>query len=320
MASIKVGVLRGGISDEHKVSLKTGESVLSNLPEKYSGHDIILTKSGEWYFRGWPAQPERIFRSLDVIFNALHGRYGEDGKVQQLLETFKIPYTGSGILASALGMNKILSRESFARSGLKIPLGDFATDNESSFESANRIIKKIPPPWIVKPASSGSSFGVIIARDFNALIKAIGDNLGLDSRVIIEEYIPGREATCGVLERFRGQEHYTLPIIEIIPPPDSDFFDYSAKYSGETQELCPANFDPEIKLVIEEMARKAHIALGCRHYSRADFIISPKGIYILEVNTLPGLTEHSLLPKAIKAVGSSYAELLDHLITLALNK
>lgn len=318
--AIKVGVLRGGISDEYKISLKTGESVLANLPEKYSGHDVILNKTGEWYFQGMPAYPERIFRSVDVIFNALHGHYGEDGKVQQLLEAFNMPYTGSGILASSLGMNKILSREAFARAGLKVPVSDYANDNESSFEAARRIMRKVGPPWVVKPASSGSSIGVSIVKNFDDLIKAIGETLNLDNRIIVEEYLAGREVTCGVLERFRGEEHYALPIIEIIPPADSDFFDYRAKYSGKTQEICPANLNLEIKRMIEDMARKAHIALGCRHYSRADFIVSPQGIYILEVNTLPGLTAESLLPKAVKAVGSSYSEFLDHLISLALNR
>lgn len=317
---IKVGVLRGGLSDEFEVSLKTGECVLSNLPEKYSSHDIILHKTGEWFFDGKINFPERIFRSVDVVFNALHGHYGEDGKVQQLFETFNVPYTGSGIFASALGMNKILSRESFLRAGLRVPEGDFADDNESSFQAARRIMKKLGPPWIVKPASSGSSVGVSIARNFNDLVKFIGEGFNYGNKIIAEEYIPGREATCGVLENFRGEEHYTLPVIEIIPPDCSDFFDYGAKYSGETREICPANLNLDVKRNIEEMARKAHIALGCRHYSRADFIISPKGIYILEVNTLPGLTAESLLPKAVKAVGSSYAELLDHLIGLALKK
>lgn len=317
---IKVGVLRGGLSDESEISLKTGECVLSNLPDKYSGHDIILHKTGEWFLDGKFNFPERIFRSVDVVFNALHGYYGEDGKVQQLFETFQVPYTGSGVFASALGMNKILSRESFLRAGLRVPAGDFSDDNESSFQSAHRIMKKLGPPWVVKPASSGSSVGISIARNFNDLIKSIGESFNYGNKIIVEEYIQGREVTCGVLENFRGQEHYTLPVIEIVPPDSSDFFDYGAKYSGETREICPADLSLDVKRNIEEVARKAHIALGCRHYSRADFIISPKGIYILEVNTLPGLTAESLLPKAVKAVGSSYSELLDHLITLALKK
>lgn len=318
--AIKVGVLRGGLSKEHRISLKTGECVLANLPQKYSGHDIILTPKGEWYFQKWPSYPERIFRSVDVIFNALHGKYGEDGKVQQLLEAFNIPYTGSGILSSALGMNKILSRETFSKAGLKVPLNVFGGGDESALEIANRAIKKIGPPWVVKPISSGSSIGVSIARNFNDLIKSIEDALRIDSKAIVEEHLNGREMTCGVVEMFRGQEHYALPVIEIIPSPNHNFFDYDAKYSGKTEEICPAHIDLQIKKAIEETAKKAHIALGCRHYSRSDFIVSPQEkIYILEINTLPGLTTESLLPKSIRAVGSSYSEFLDHLLTLALN-
>lgn len=322
--AIKVGVLRGGPSSESGVSLRTGEAVLKNLPGKYSGHDIILSKNGKWYFQGWPSHPEKIFRSVDVIFNALHGKYGEDGKVQQLLESFKIPYTGSGILASALGMNKILARDSFLKAGLRVPDADFGSGKESPLNIANKALRKLSPPWVVKPASSGSSVGVSIARNFNDLIKSVEGALNHDDKVIIEEYIYGREITCGILEKFRGQEHYVLPAIEIIPPPARDFFDYQAKYSGETREICPAAIEPKIKKAIEKMAMAAHIALGCRHYSRADFIVSqPLGgseakIYILEINTLPGLTSESLLPKSINAIGSSYSELLDHLIALAL--
>lgn len=324
--AIKVGVLRGGPSSESAVSLKTGEAVLKNLPGKYSGHDIVLSKNGKWYFQGWPSYPEKIFRSVDVVFNALHGKYGEDGKVQQLLESFKVPYTGSGILASALGMNKILARDSFLKAGLRMPGADFGSDKESPLGIANKTLRKLSPPWVVKPASSGSSVGVSIARNFNDLIKSIEEALSHDDKVIIEEYIYGREITCGILEKFRGQEHYALPAIEIIPPPARDFFDYQAKYSGETREICPATIEPQIKKAIEEMARVAHIALGCRHYSRADFIVSrqPHGneskIYILEINTLPGLTSESLLPKSISAIGSSYPEFLDHLIMLALGR
>ncbi len=324
--AIKVGVLRGGPSSESAVSLKTGEAVLKNLPEKYSGYDIILSKNGEWYFQGWPSYPEKIFRSVDIIFNALHGKYGEDGKVQQLLESFNVPYTGSGILASALGMNKILSRDAFLKAGLKMPGADFGSDRETPLGIANRALRKLSPPWAVKPASSGSSVGVSIARNFNDLIKAVNNALNYDNKIIIEEYIYGREMTCGILEKFRGHEHYALPVIEIIPPATHDFFDFEAKYSGETREICPADIEPSIKKAVEEMAKRAHIALGCRHYSRADFIVSQPArkdeakIYILETNTLPGLTSESLLPKSISAVGSSYAELLDHLIMLALDR
>lgn len=321
MSSIRVGVLRGGPSLEHEVSLKTGESVLRNLPQKYSAKDIFISKEGEWYLEGKPAHHERIFRHIDVVFNALHGEYGEDGKVQQLLESFGVPYTGSGALASALGMNKILARQAFKNAGLKIPSGfEIVLENELNelSETAKKIFKTMPPPWVIKYPSGGSSVGVSIAHNFVDLAGALEKVSAFSSKILIEEYIKGREATCGVIDEFRKQKHYALPIVEIIPPAKSGFFSYDAKYGGETRELCPTNFDMAVKKEIEKLAIMAHNSIGARHYSRSDFIVSKKGIYILEINTLPGLTAESLLPKALNAVGSSHKELLEHLISLAL--
>ena len=313
-------MLRGGPSLEHEVSLKTGETVLRNLPEKYSVKDIFISKEGEWHLDGKPAHHERIFRKIDVIFNALHGEYGEDGKVQQLLEAFGVPYTGSGVMASALGMNKILAKQVFKSAGLKVPSGfEVVLENELT-ETANKIFRKMPPPWVIKYPSGGSSVGVFIARNFDDLKGALEKVSPFSSKILIEEYIRGREATCGVIDEFRNQKHYALPVVEIIPPAQSGFFSYEAKYGGETRELCPSNFDMPTKKAIEAMAIAAHNAIGGRHYSRSDFIVSKKGIYILEINTLPGLTAESLLPKALNAVGSSHKELLEHLLGLALAK
>ena len=316
-----IGVIRGGPSAEHDVSLKTGQSVLDNLPPKYKGVDIILTREGDWIFNGRFLSPERIFRQIDAVFIALHGRYGEDGKLQQMLELYNIPYTGSRITASALAMNKRLSRKIAEGIGVFLPRGtEFRRDVFSPQEAAREVIRKISPPWLVKPSASGSSFGISMAEDFHGLIKAVKAAFEHSEEVLVEEFIKGREATCGVLEDFRQKEHYPLPVIEIIPPPESGFFDYDAKYSGKTLELCPSNFDSGTRKKIEEAAVKVHQALGCRHYSRSDFIVSQKGIYYLETNTLPGLTPQSLLPKSLEAVGVSYSEFLDHLITLALTR
>ena len=325
MSSIRVGVLRGGPSLEHEVSIRTGESVLRNLPEKYSAKDIFISKEGEWHLDGKPVHHERIFRRVDVIFNALHGEYGEDGKVQQLLEAYGVPYTGSGVVASALGMNKILARQIFKNAGLKTPSG-FEIVLENGFaETAKKIFRNMPPPWVLKYPSGGSSVGISIARAFEDLAGALEKVSSFSSKILVEEYIKGREATCGVIDEFRNQKHYALPVVEIIPPAQSGFFNYEAKYGGQTRELCPANFDLPTKRAIEAMAVAAHNAIGGRHYSRSDFIVSKKGlpvgrqgIYILEINTLPGLTTESLLPKALNAVGSSHKEFLEHLITLAL--
>ena len=311
-------MLRGGPSLEHEVSLKTGESVLRNLPAKYSAKDIFISKEGEWHLDGKPAHHDRIFRQIDVVFNALHGEYGEDGKVQQLLEAFGVPYTGSGVITSALGMNKILARQAFKSAGLKVPFGFELVLEKELAETAKDIFKKMPPPWVIKYPSGGSSVGVSIARNFDDLEGALEKVSSFSSKILVEEYIRGREATCGVIDKFRNQKYYALPIVEIIPPAQNGFFNYEAKYGGQTRELCPSNFDMPTKRAIETMAITAHNAIGGRHYSRSDFIVSERGIYILEINTLPGLTAESLLPKALNAVGSSHKEFLEHLITLAL--
>ena len=318
MNSIRVGVLRGGPSLEHEVSLKTGESVLRNLPAKYSTKDIFISKEGEWHLDGKSAHHDRIFRQIDVVFNALHGEYGEDGKVQQLLEAFGVPYTGSGVITSALGMNKILARQAFKNARLKVPSGFEIVLENGLAETAKKIFRNMPPPWVIKYPSGGSSVGVSIARNFDDLEGSLEKVSSFSSKILVEEYIRGREATCGVVDEFRNQKHYALPIVEIIPPAKNGFFNYEAKYGGQTRELCPSNFDIPTKRAIETMAITAHNAIGGRHYSRSDFIVSKKGIYILEINTLPGLTAESLLPKALNAVGSSHKELLEHLINLAL--
>ncbi len=325
---IKVGVLRGGPSAEHKVSLKTGEGVLSFLPEKYEGNDIFLSPEGNWFLNGKISYPEQALRSVDVVFNALHGRFGEDGKVQQILETFGVPYTGSGILASATGMNKMLAREAFSSAGLLVPRATVVSGEENVEDAAYKIFRTMGPSLVVKPLSSGSSMGVSIAHDYPELIGAIKRAL-LDEeevselfsrKVIVEEYIKGREASCGIVEDFRNEKYYALPVIEIIPPDESVFFDYEAKYGGKANEICPANFSDSEKSKMENIAREAHKAVGCRHYSRSDFIVSPRGIYILEINTLPGLTKESLLPKSIRAVGVSYSDFLAHLIDKAIGE
>ena len=271
-------MLRGGPSLEHEVSLKTGETVLRNLPAKYSAKDIFISKAGEWHLDGKLAHHDRIFRQIDVVFNALHGEYGEDGKVQQLLEAFGVPYTGSGVMASALGMNKILARQAFKSAGLKVPFGFEIVLENGLAETAKDIFKKMPPPWVIKYPSGGSSVGVSIARNFDDLEGALEKVSSFSSKILVEEYIRGREATCGVIDEFRNQKHYALPIVEIIPPAQSGFFSYDAKYGGQTRELCPSNFDMPTKRAIEAMAITAHNAIGGRHYSRSDFIVSKKSL------------------------------------------
>src|SRR3989344_4232954 len=304
MHKIRVGVLRGGPSSEYDVSLKSGATVLNNLSQdKYSVRDIFIDREGQWHTNGLPIMPHDALTHIDIAFNALHGQYGEDGKVQHILESHGVPFTGSGSFASALGMNKAMSKEKYKKEGLKIPQSRLLESLLDVSKEAHNLFSTFSPPIIVKPVSSGSSMGMALVKDFSDFGKAISNAFDHSNAVLIEEFIKGREATCGVIDDFRDQEYYALPPIEIKPHGNA-LFDYGAKYEGKSDEICPGNFSESEKGEIEKMAIQAHKALGLRHYSRSDFIIHPKrGSFILETNTLPGLTEESLLPKALKAVG-----------------
>lgn len=322
---IKVGVLRGGPSSEYDVSLQTGGNVLKSLRErlsdKYRAYDILIDKQGNWHIDGMPVRPEDLTHRIDVAFNALHGAYGEDGTVQHIFETHGLPFTGSKSLASAVGMNKSLSRKAFQDHGLKVALGkEIASEHiqRNVHEVAHELFRSFPIPAVVKPVSAGSSVGVSIVRTQDELARALTEATRHGSTVLIEEYIDGTEVTVGVIEGFRDQSIYVLPVVEIVP--QTTFFDYEAKYKGKSEEIVPARLSHTIKQELSRLAEKAHKALGLRHYSRSDFIIHPRrGIYILETNTLPGLTNESLVPKALRSVGSDTHELIDHLIRRALN-
>ncbi|MEK7184625.1 MAG: D-alanine--D-alanine ligase [Patescibacteria group bacterium] len=319
MHRIRIGVLRGGPSNEYDVSLKTGATVLNNLShEKYNIKDILIDRNGLWHMQGVPRLPHDVLSNLDVVFNALHGEYGEDGKVQHILETHGIPYTGSNSFSSAIGMNKQMSKEVYKKNKIKTP-GSILLDSLVDFsKNVHEIFRKFPLPMIIKPTTGGSSFGVELVHDYSYLDEAIKKAFEHSRTVLIEEYIKGKEATCGVIDDYRGKEFYTLPPIEIRPH-GNRIFDYDAKYAGKSDEIVPGNFGMEEKSEIEELAIMAHRALGMRHYSRSDFIIHPsRGIFILETNSLPGLTKESLIPKALHAVGATISHFVDHVVGLAL--
>ncbi|MES2314465.1 MAG: D-alanine--D-alanine ligase [Patescibacteria group bacterium] len=322
---IRVGVLRGGPSSEYDISLQTGGNVLKSLREKlsdkYHAYDILIDKKGGWHIDGMPVMPVDLATRLDVAFNALHGAYGEDGTVQHLLEVYGIPFTGSKALPSAVGMNKVLSRKTFEDHGIKVPVGRQILSNDIRDDApavAQELFHSFPIPAFVKPVSGGSSVGMSVVRNQSELIDALRKAADHDVAVLIEEYISGTETTVGVIEGFRNELMYTLPAVEIRPY--STFFDYKAKYEGLSEEIVPARLPHKVKEQLAILAQKAHQALGLRHYSRSDFIIHPRrGIYMLETNTLPGLTDESLIPKALRSVGSDTHELVDHLIRRALN-
>ena len=321
MQKLRVGVLRGGPSSEYDISLKTGSEILTHLPRtKYDVKDVFIDRQGTWHMRGMPMEPHRALSQLDIAFLALHGAYGEDGQIQRLLDAHAIPYTGTGSLGSAVAMNKHLAKSRLAPSNIRMPFGVVVAYEDVNDQSIVDLFRRLPQPSVIKPLASGSSVGVTIAFTFDDFRRGIGKAFVDADRILIEEYIRGREATCAVVEKFRDEELYALPEIEIIPNKENKFFDFQAKYEGASQEICPGNFDRSVKQEIGRLAKLVHKELGLRHYSRSDFIVTPRGVYFLEVNTLPALTQMSLTPKAIAAVGCKFPDFLDHLVTLAYRK
>ncbi len=320
MKCTEVAVLRGGPSSEYEVSLSTGAGVIEALmPESVCVRDVIITRKGEWMVGGFVKTPEHALAGVDVAFIALHGTYGEDGTVQRILERIGVPYTGSTPYASALAMNKVLTKDFLKSQGILMPQHmRVSRDGTADLrQTALTITQLFGPEYVVKPVSGGSSIDTVMVGSYAELVRALEVILDRVDTVMVEERIRGKEATVGVLEQYRGDPYYVMPAIEIVPPAHADFFSADVKYTGETEEICPGRFSSSERETLLDRARRVHTALGLRHYSRSDFMVTDKDIYFLEVNTLPGLTSQSLFPKAIDAVGGSYTELVLHLLKLA---
>ncbi len=260
-------------------------------------------------------QPTHEGRRIDVAFLALHGPYGEDGTLQGMLELVGIPYVGSGVLASALAMDKAMAKKVLAADGLPVARGvlvEHDSLDEPRLAAARSLI-----PAIVKPNREGSSLGMSLVDEPQALVPALEQAFRHDPRVLVEERLQGRELTVGVIGNARPT---ALPVVEIVPR--RAFFDYRAKYDpAMSDEICPAHLPEEQTHAVQQLAIRAHAALDCRGLSRVDMILTPdRGPILLELNTLPGMTVNSLLPKAARAAGIPFGELLDRLIQLALGR
>jgi len=318
-----VGVLRGGPSREHEVSLTSGAAILANLPEeRYLARDIYIDREGQWHDRGRPVEPERVVRQLDVALLPLHGEYGEMGEVQRLMERYGVPYVGANAYGSHLARHKVIAKSHARDAGLLTPDFYYIERVEDAAEKTSEVIRNLHQPVVVKPVGWGSSVGVSIVGGYAPVLAAIEALFaqGADG-VFVEERISGKEATAGVVEGLRGETLYSLPPIEIIPP-EGNFFSYDVKYNGATREICPGRFSRVESEELQRMAKVMHRVLHQRHFSRSDFIVTPKGIYFLETNSAAavGLTPESLLPKSLAAVGISFRDFLAHLVNLALKR
>ncbi|HYK98297.1 MAG TPA: D-alanine--D-alanine ligase [Candidatus Acidoferrales bacterium] len=353
MKKIRVGVLTGGASAERDISLATGAQIARELPsDKY---EVVLLDPLAFMARNPSLSEEQRTQAkallaggarldpahelpkgleaeiasaskalipatrainetgepIDVVLIALHGTWGEDGRIQGLLDTLGIPYTGSSVLASALAMDKVMAKTVLAAAGLAVPKGavvSAATRADLARAAA------VGLPAFVKPVASGSSVGAHIVRRADELAPAITDALKYDERALVEEYLRGTELTVAVIG---NDEPEALPVIEIVPK--REFFDYHAKYdSGESEEIVPARIPADVAKRVQELALRSHAALGCRGMSRTDFVWAGDRMVALEVNTIPGMTANSLLPRAAKAAGIPFGQLLARFVEWAL--
>jgi len=304
----RIGVLMGGPSSEREISLKSGKAVYESL--KGEDLDVVaidITTEGR-------EENISLIRShnIDCAFLALHGRFGEDGKIQDILDSMNIPYTASGPEASRLSMDKIASRQVLSLHNIAVP--SYKVLDRGSYNPGRLKDFKLRYPLVVKPSSHGSSIGLSIIDSEEALPQAIQLAFSFDDRVIIEEYISGREITVGILD------NKPLPVIEIIPK--NRFFDFEAKYRlGMTEYIVPARLEEKTAESAQSTSLKVHNLLGCYGCSRVDLILGEDSvIYVLELNSIPGFTPTSLLPKAAKVVGIEFSELCLKLIELAYEK
>lgn len=334
MKKIKLGIVYGGLSTEHEVSINSAKSIIDNIDkDKYEIYKIYIDKKGNWYKED--NKIDNVFeylRNLDVIFPILHGLYGEDGTIEGLFELLGVPYVGCNVLSSSICMDKIYTKMILDKIGIDtakyiyvkkvkdkyIYINNTFEEKELSLEEISLLVEdSLSFPVFVKPSRSGSSIGINKAHNKEELIKYIKYASGFDSKILIEENIIGRELECAILGNALIE---ASPIGEILPK--GEFYSYNAKYIDDSETLIPNDIDKIVCDKIRSVAVKAYKALDCRGLSRVDFFLEKdtNRIILNEINTMPGFTTISMYPKLWESIGISYKELLDKLINLALEK
>jgi D-alanine-D-alanine ligase len=305
MSTIRVAVLMGGTSSEREISLRSGGKVVAGLdPARYAVTPIDFT--------GDIAPIVALKGQVDVVFLALHGPGGEDGCMQGVLDLLGLPYTGSGVLGSAIAMHKGVAKALYRQAGIPTPAGIAVTVDSDPAALAARARAEVGVPCVVKPAREGSTYGISIARRDDELDAALALAARYDRELVIEEYVKGVEISVPVLGIAAPR---ALPAVEIVPQNADQFYDLEAKYTpGGTEEICPARISPAATAAAAEYALRAHAALCCRGVSRTDMIVRGDAVTVLETNTLPGMTETSLIPLSAQTVGISFPALLDLMI------
>jgi D-alanine-D-alanine ligase len=306
MKTKKIAVLMGGPSDEREVSLNTGRAILAALQEK--GYHAVGIDLDPVHF-----VEQLKTEKIDVVFNAIHGKYGEDGKLQGALDLLGIPYTGSDVLASAVAMDKGISKNVFTANNIPTPRSRLYYKVDAGKDLAAEVLKDFGIPVVVKSAAQGSSIGVTIVESAADLPEAIGRAFKYSDNVLVEEFIKGKEVTAAV---WGNEVVEALPVIEIVP--HSGRYDYHSKYTrGATDYIVPARLDDNVTKAIQDVAVRAFKAVGCKGIARADLMLNEKNEpYVLELNTIPGMTATSLVPKAAQAAGIPFSDLCERLLLM----
>lgn len=337
MHKIKIGIICGGKSTEHEVSVISANSVIKNLnKDKYEIYNIFIDKGNDWYEKNNDEEKKiedinNFLKNLDVVFPVLHGLYGEDGTIQGMLELLGIPYVGCKVLASSIAMDKVYTKIIFDRAGIKQAKYVYIKKEKNNYiyidenfneekleleEICKRVERKIKYPMFVKPSNSGSSVGINKSKNNEELKKHIEYAAQFDNKILIEENIIGREIECAII----GNEDVNASVLGEIKSAE-EFYSFDAKYkNNESKTIIPATLSEDLTEKVRKLAVKAFKAIDGKGFSRVDFFVNGESndIYINEINTIPGFTEISMYPKLWEAPGLKYTELLDELINLAM--
>lgn len=307
----RIGIIRGGVSPEYSISLSTGENVRRAIAEAgFDAIDMLLDRDGVLHIKGVPADLERAQASVDMIWNALHGTFGEDGSVQGLLDQYGIPYTGSGRLTSGMAFNKMHAKDAAKALGIATPQSMLMMPDgtESVSEMTQRIYKTMAPPWVLKPLASGGSVRAYFAFTPLELAAMVDESITHAEPFLVEQYISGREAAVGVIDDFRNKHDYALPVVEV-KSPSRGVLSHDIRKSSRQYAVHGGGFNADEREALTGLAKRLHSAFGAEDYSQSEFIVDARGkIWFIELDTHPHLTDNSPFLVALEAVGSTLTE------------
>lgn len=311
----RIGILRGGISPEYHISLKTGAAVQQALVDAgFEAIDMLLDKDGVLHIKGVPVDMDRVQSQVDHVWNALHGTFGEDGGIQQLLDQYGVSYTGSGTASSALAFNKQIAKEHAQSLGINTPqsLLVLPDGSESVSQIAGKIYRTMAPPWVVKPLSGGSSMHTFFAFTPLELAQIVEEAVSHQQPFLVEQYISGTEVAVGVIDEFRNKKKYVLPVVDVVSP-TRGVLEHDMRLKEHTS--MPSRLRPHEREAVSDLAQKIHESLGMKDYSQSEFIIDRFGkIWFIETDTHPALHSQAPFYKALEAVGATLTEFVKSIL------